>query len=391
MQTLTSSMLFVALLGGIACAGDLAVPDPLVLRDGSRVTSKEDWIAKRRPELLELFRTHVYGRAPVGRPEGLSFEVVETVRGAMDGAATLKRINVNISGPGGKATLRLNLFVPEKAAKPVPCFLLVCNRPAENIDPTRRVKSPFWPAEQIVARGYATAAFLVADIDPDKHDGFKDGVHGIFDPPGGRQGDSWGTIAAWAWGASRAMDCLCEDQDIDQTRVAVIGHSRGGKTALWAGAQDERFALTIGNNSGCTGAAIAREKKGESIARINKSFPHWFCENYRKFNDREADLPVDQHELIALMAPRRVYVASATEDAWADPNNEFKSCVLASPVFKLFGLTGIESERMPSPDTPLQNGSIGYHLRTGKHDLTEYDWKCFMDFADRHWKVEKKK
>jgi hypothetical protein len=215
-------------------------------------------------------------------------------------------------------------------------------------------------------------------------------VHGIFDPPDRRKGDSWGTIAAWAWGASRALDYLCEDKDIDKTRVGVIGHSRGGKTALWAGAQDERFALTISNDSGCTGAAIARDKKGESVAKINTSFPHWFCENYKKFSNREADLPVDQHELVALMAPRLVYVASATEDAWADPPNEFKSCVLASPVFKLFGLTGIESDQMPKPDAPLQGGTIGYHLRTGKHDLTEHDWKCYMDFADRHWKGEKR-
>jgi hypothetical protein len=377
-------------MAGLANAGELNLPDPFVMQDGSKVTTKEDWTAKRRPETLELFKKHVYGRPPLGRPKDLTFEVVETVRDAMDGAATLKRVNVNIAGPGGKVVLRLGVFIPNKAAKPVPCFLLGCNRGPENIDMTRKKKSPFWPAEQIVARGYAAAAFLLADIDPDKYDGFKDGVHGVFDPKDGRKGDSWGTICAWAWGAGRALDYLCEDADIDNKHVAVIGHSRGGKTALWAGAMDERFALTISNDSGCTGAALARRRKGETVARINKVFKHWFCENYKKYNDKENELPVDQHQLVALMAPRLVYVASASKDAWADPEGEFLACVHASPVYKLFGLTGIESTEMPKPDTPLHGGCIGYHIRTGKHNLTEYDWKCYMDFADRHWRGKNK-
>jgi hypothetical protein len=300
----------------------------------------------------------------------------------MDGKAVRKQVAITFEGPGGKGAIDLFLFVPSKAPKPVPAFLLLCHRGPDNIDPTRATKSPFWPAEEIIARGYAAVTFQTSQVDPDKHDGFKDGVHALFDRQ--RSADSWGTIAAWAWGGSRAMDYLETDPDIDARRVAVVGHSRGGKTALWCGAEDERFALVISNNSGSTGAAIARRKKGESVERINRAFPHWFCENYKRYAGKEEELPVDQHELIALIAPRLVYVASATKDSWADPESEFLSCVKAEPVFKLFGLKGVGTDQMPKPDTPLQSGAIGYHLRTGEHNLTLYDWGCFMDFADKH-------
>jgi hypothetical protein len=358
------------------------LPDPLTLTNGKPVRSTNSWREERRPQILELFRANIYGRMPIHRPPTLKFNVKSVTPGMLDGKATRKEIEISFSGAGGALKFDLLLFVPTETPKPVPAFLLICNRGVSNIDPSRKVKSPFWPAETIVAGGYAAAAFHNAQIDPDEHDGFKNGVHGIFDKQ--RSADSWGTIAAWAWGASRALDYLETDKDIDAERVAVIGHSRGGKTALWAGAEDERFALVISNDSGSTGAAMARGKKGETIARINAGFPHWFCENYRKFNDRENDLPVDQHELIALMAPRLVYVASASEDTWADPESEFRSCVLAEPVYRLFGLRGVGTDRLPPPETPLQTGSIGYHLRTGKHDLTLYDWNRYIDFADRH-------
>lgn len=381
------SLLGIALMVGALSAADLRLPDPLTTTNGTPVTSVEMWRQTRRPEILELFRTHVYGRAPVGRPASLKFETLEVTKGVMGGTATRKQVKISYRGPGGEGAIKLVLFVPEQAGGPAPCFLLICNRGATNIDPTRSVKSPFWPAEQIVARGYAAAAFLNADVDPDFHDGFTNGVHGIFDPPGvKRPADAWGTIAAWAWGASRVLDYLETDPLIDARRVALIGHSRGGKTALWAGAEDERFAFVISNDSGCTGAALARRRqpKAETIKAINRGFPHWFCENYRRYNDREDDLPVDQHMLAALIAPRFLCIASATQDLWADPEGQFLCGVEASRVYRLFGLEGLKGTQQPPPETPLQDGAIGYHLRSGPHGLTEYDWKCYLDFADKH-------
>jgi dienelactone hydrolase len=384
------AVLCATLAVGSMPAANLRLPDPLTTTNGTRVTSAEIWRNTRRPEILELFRQHVYGRMPVGRPDNLRFETFESAKGVMDGAATRKQVRISYRGPGGEGAIKLVLFVPTQV-KPAPCFLLICNRGASNIDPTRTIKSAFWPAEQIVARGYAAAAFLNADVDPDFHDGFTNGVHGIFDPRGGkRPPDAWGTIAAWAWGASRAMDYLASDPDIDARRVAVIGHSRGGKTALWAGAEDERFAFVISNDSGCGGAALARRRqpKAETIAAINRSFPHWFCENYRRYNNREDDLPVDQHMLAALIAPRLLSIASASEDLWADPEGEFLSGVEASRVYRLLGKDGLKADGWPPPDSPQHEGSIGYHLRTGQHGLTEYDWKCHLDFADRHLKAK---
>ncbi len=387
MKKLFLFCLAVAATMTLRAADDLSLPDPLLTRAGEKVTTIDQWQKGRRQEILELFRENIYGRAPIGRPDTLRFDVKEVDTHAMNGKATLKRVEIHFSGPGGKGMISLSVFIPNKAKKPVPGFLLICNQDRDNIDPTRIKKSPYWPAERIVERGYVAATFLNADLDPDQHDGFKNGVHGIFDPQNSKRSpEAWGTIAAWAWGASRVMDYLETDKDIDKIRLGVVGHSRGGKTTLWCGAEDERFALVISNNSGSTGAALARNKKGEQIKRINTSFPHWFCENYKKFNEKENDLPVDQHELLSLMAPRLVYVASATQDEWADPKNEFLSCVHAEPVYRLFGLRGVEATQMPNPEQPLHTGHIGHHIRIGKHDLTEYDWDRFMDFADIHWK-----
>jgi len=375
----------ILLFAAAACAAE--VPDVLKTVAGLPVTTAAAWESVRRPEVLELFKAQVFGRNPVERPATLRFEPIEADKVMVDGKALRKRVNIRYSGPGGEGCIALTAFIP-KTDKPAPAFVLICNRPsAANIDPDRLEKSPFFPVEELVARGYAALAFHNGDVDPDVFDGFTNGVHGVFQPdPKLRTAESWGTIAAWAWGASRVMDWIETQPAIDRTRVGVVGHSRGGKTALWCGASDTRFALTISNDSGCGGAKLNRMElpKSESIARINKVFPHWFCDNFKKYGDNEDALPVDQHMLIALIAPRLAYVASASLDDWAGQPGEFRSCVLASPVWELYRMKGLVGDTFPAPDTPLQEGRVGYHLRTGKHDLALYDWQRYMDFADKH-------
>jgi len=218
---------------------------------------------------------------------------------------------------------------------------------------------------------------------------FTSGVHTVFTPdPATRKPDSWGTLAAWAWAASRVMDWIETEPLLDAKRIAVIGHSRGGKTALWCGATDTRFALVISNESGCGGAKLNRMElpKSEPIAQIVKNFDFWFCTNFQKYVNNVHALPVDQHQLLALMAPRLVYVASAEGDPWAGPEGEFESCKLASPAWTLYGKKGLVGDTFPALNTPLQEGTVGYHIRPGQHDLTLYDWERFMDFADKHLK-----
>lgn len=378
---LSRSLVTLGLFCGAASAEDLQLPDPLADASGKSVASAEAWDRDIRPLTLEKFREHVYGRDPVGRPADLKWD-----RKVLEVAGVNEQVvegHVTFSGPGGAGKIRVLLVLPAAAKEPVPLFLLINNRSPELADLAK--PNGFWPALEIARRGFATATFQVADVDPDQNEGFTDGVHALFDKPP-RGPDAWGTIAAWAWGASRVIDALEKEPALDARRIAVVGHSRGGKTALWCGAQDPRVALTISNNSGCTGAALARRKHGEQVADINRNFPHWFCEKYKRYNGKEETLPVDQHQLIGLIAPRLAYVASAADDDWADPEGEFLSCVHAGPVYRLHGLTGLEADTMPEPGGKLHAGSIGYHIRPGKHDLTLADWQHFMDFAGRHWK-----
>lgn len=358
---------------------EYTLPDPLVTQGGRKVTDAWTWREVRRPEILRLFQRHVYGKAP---DQPVTPEVKQVESGdALDGKAVRKQLNLRMTGPTGKAvTLNVLIYLPKGAKGPVPAFLGLNFRGNHAVWPDPKIrtedgwikkswKTPRggqqrrWPLPLIVSRGYGLVTVYCGDIDPDFDDGFKNGVHALF--PGQPKADQWGTIGAWAWGQSRVLDYLTTDGDIDAKRVAVIGHSRLGKTALWAGARDERFALVISNDSGCGGAALSRRQFGETVKRINTSFPHWFCDNFTKYNDDVASLPVDQHMLMALVAPRACYVASASKDRWADPRGEKLALEAAGPVFKLIG------------------GQTGYHVRPGGHDIIRYDWGRYLDFADR--------
>jgi hypothetical protein len=386
------------------------LPDPLVAADGARITTVNEWTSKRRPELLHLFETQVYGRAPEQKPE-LQFQIDSEDGSALNGKAIRKEIAIYVSTPRGKLPLKLLLYVPRnKHRAAVFLGLNFLGNQAVHIDPgitlsqswiqgkaeagivdnkateaSRGAEASRWQVEMALDRGFALATMCCGDIDPDFDDGFKNGVHPLFYRPGqtAPEPDEWGTIAAWAWGLSRALDYLETEKGIDAKHVAVIGHSRMGKAALWAAACDPRFAMAISNESGCGGAALSKRIFGETVGRINTHFPHWFCRNFHKYNDREDRLPVDQHMLIALIAPRPVYVASAAEDRHADPRGEFLAARHAEPVYRLFGLAGLGMDDMPPVDHPIGD-SIRYHVRTGKHDVTAYDWQQYLDFADRY-------
>lgn len=361
------------------------LPDALG-NGAAKVRTADEW-PRRRAEILDLFREHVYGRRP-GPPARLAFEVAADDPRALNGSATLKRVAILSSHAGRDHRFELTLFLPNAAQGAVPVFLLLNNRPVTNTDASRGEQSGFWPAEEVVARGYGIAAIQNNDLAPDNKDRFRAGVIRLFEgtTTGPRPANAWAALSAWGWGASRAMDYFERDARVDAKRVAVLGHSRGGKAALWAGAEDERFALVISNESGEGGAALTRRHYGETLARITTSFPHWFAGRYASYASRVDALPVDQHMLLALMAPRAVYVASADEDLWADPRGEFLSLVHASPVFALWGDRPMRADDMPPLDRPLVAGRRAYHVRTGGHNLTPYDWQRYMDFADGLWR-----
>ncbi|MGI9243706.1 MAG: alpha/beta hydrolase family protein [Verrucomicrobiales bacterium] len=383
---------------------DPALPDPLICADGTKVTDSQTWEKQRRPEIVRLFEHYMYGEAPAA-PDNVAFTVDRVDPKYFDGKATLKEVTITF-GPQGTPPIHLLLISPN-SGKPAPVFLglnfngnhTTLPDPAVQLtktwvrkgdnhsadDKDRGTSAGRWPFEQAVARGYAIATFYQGDIDPDKTDDWTDGIHPHYYKEGQTEpGDNeWGCIAAWAWGLSRAADYLAQDKDIDKDRICVMGHSRNGKTALLAGALDQRFALTVSNQSGCGGATTRHRHVGETVAVINKNFPHWFCNEFVKFGDNEDKLPLDQHLLVSLIAPRPALVCSATGDKWADPEGEFAACVGASPVYELLGGSAIASTAYPA-ENQLIDSVVGYHVRPGKHNVGKVDWKVFMDFADRH-------
>ncbi len=364
--------------------GSYTLPDPLLGRDGRVIADARTWEQVRRPELLKLFEEHVYGRMPKTF-DRIGFRTTREAKGMMNGSADLKETAITIARGGRSVTINLVMFLPSRAEGPVPVFLLINNRSVRNTAPDRDTLSDFWPAEKVIAAGYGVAAFQVNDAAPDRRDTFQNGVMQLY-PEELQRPDGMKAIGSWAWAASRVMDYFESEKRVDARRVALVGHSRGGKTSLWACAQDTRFAICISNNSGNTGAALSRRNFGETVERINTSFPHWFADNYKKYNGRESELPVDQHMLIALAAPRPVYVTNATRDLWADPTGTYLALLHARPVFRLYGPVPDLPETLPAAGSPYISLPLSYHLREGKHNLEGYDWENFIRLAQLHFK-----
>jgi hypothetical protein len=389
------------------------LPDPLITNTGRPVQDAQAWHQTRRPEILELFARHVYGQSPP-KPDSIRFDVTSVDPDALDGKAVRKEVAIHLASQPDGPRIDLLLYLPPSAPRPLPAFVglnfngnhtiqpdpgitlstnwIRSNRDRGVIDnrateASRGLSASRWPVPAILERGYALVTAYYGDIEPDHPAGWQAGVRSSFGPRPTADGfppHAWGAIGAWAWGLSRIMDYLEHDPEIQPQRVALLGHSRLGKTALWAGAQDQRFAIVISTNSGCGGAALSRRQFGETVERINTSFPHWFCETFKRYNGREHELPVDQHMLIALIAPRPVYIASAQQDLWADPHGEFLAALHADPVYRLLGRPGLRVSQLPPVDQPVGD-TIGYHLRSGIHDVTTFDWNQYLDFADRHF------
>jgi dienelactone hydrolase len=328
---------------------------------------------------LGLFADHVYGQLPTDFDRQIFEEELVSTHVHAD-YARLKQVKITVSRNAQKQTIRLKIYYPKAKKRPFPVFLLISHRNVEQI--TGNPENQFFPVKHIVSRGYAAAVFDVEDVSPDSPERFKDGILNRLYPEQLQMTNGMRGLSAWAWGAMRVMDYIEKDPELDEKRSVVVGHSRGGKAALWCGANDTRWAVTVSNESGCGGAAISRRKFGETVERINKGFPYWFTDNFKNFNGREEQLPVDQHQLIGLIAPRAVYVSSAMEDKWADPKGEYLSLKIGSRVdSEIYQIPVSLPENYNYSPHVLHQKSVGYHLREGKHDLIVADWEKIMDFA----------
>jgi hypothetical protein len=369
------------------------LPDPLALANGRPVRDRQTWVNERRPEILRMYEAEIYGRTPAKTPP-VTWQVAETDANARDGAAVMKKI-VGTIGIGPDAPqIKLTLYTPSAAKAPVPVILLVnFGGGPPPPPPTAQGRGgagfPTDPpvAAEIISRGRGYATVGYQDIQPDRLNTFTQGVIGRTLAPGQEQPapDEWGTIGAWSWGVSRMIDYLETDRSVNARRIALFGHSRLGKTALWATAKDERIAAAFSSCSGEMGAALARRDWGETVDDMAQNFPWQFAGNFQKWPGRWNEMPVDAHMLIALSAPRPVFISGGTADQWADPVGMFKAAVAAGPVYRLLGKKDLGTTELPALDTPLTGGDIGWTYHTGGHTATPADWRAFLDFLGKYF------
>lgn len=356
----------------------LVLPDPFVSTKGKHIQSIEEWENIRRPEIFKLFEEQVYGKIPTDFDK-ISYQEVSESNNPYPKDAILKEIDITVSRNGNTHTMRLNVFIPKDKRGPFPIVLLI-NYEAKYPE-GKLVEEGFWPVRELIARGFATASFHAETVAPDDKNRFSEGVISNLYPEQLGQADGMRALGAWGWGAMRAMDYFEQDELFDSEKSVLIGHSRAGKATLWASANDQRWAITIPNESGCGGAALSKRKFGETIQVINSSFPHWFTDNFKTFNNHEENLPVDQHMLVSLIAPRAIYFSSAREDRWADPKGEYLSLTLGSRVYEEVFRKDIafplEFEELTEA---IIQPSMGYHIREGIHNLTWEDWQHYLDF-----------
>jgi hypothetical protein len=365
------------------------LPDPLVLSNGKPVRDAKTWLTERRPEIIRLYETEIYGRIPAKTP-AVSWKVAETDGAARDGTALMKKIRGTIGDAANAPQIALTLYTPAKATKPVPVILLLTfgggTPPAVPAGPPRGPSDPPVAAE-IITRGWGYAMVGYQDIQPDRINTVDQGVIGATLAQGQQQpaADEWGTISAWSWGVSRVLDYFETDKAVDAKRVALFGHSRLGKTALWASAKDERIAAVFSSCAGEMGSALARRDWGETVDDMAQNFPWQFAGNFQKWPGRWSEMPVDAHMLIALSAPRPVFITGGTGDQWADPVGEFLAEVAAGPVYRLLGKKDLGVTKLPPLDTPLTSGDLGWHYHTGGHTATPADWNAFLSFLGRYF------
>ena len=386
-----------------AKVGSYTLPDPLVFKNGKPVRTAIDWMKRRRQEVLELFAQNMFGRSPQP-PRTIKYNVFDADRKALGGKAVRKQVTIQLSAKQDGPEEDLLMYLPAGARKPVPVILSLNFSGNQVASHEPQIKlATVWNAkthekqqapeetrgreqetvEKVLERGYGYATLCYQDIEPDFKGGYAYGVRPLFFKAGQTEpsGDDWGAIGAWSYGLSRAMDYLEKDKDVDAKRVAILGHSRLGKTVLWAGAMDQRFAMVISSCSGEGGASLSRRNYGETISNLTGAFPYWFCNNFQRYAGHADQLPVDTHELIALIAPRPVYITGGETDRWADPKGEFLACVAAGRVYRLLGAEGLETDQMPQLDQPIMH-TISYHIHKGGHAITAFDWDQFLSFAD---------